>query len=562
MSEGPDHDRSVNERLFAWMKGRRIELLLVVIVLLAGAWFKHQVEYDNTRVRLFTAASLVERGTWNVDPWKEQSIDLSRSEDHSYSNKAIGLNLLVFPFHWLIRQVPPLASMPAISPLESHVLHIIGAAIPHAVTTLLVYLLALRWGAARRHGLFLALAYAFGTIAWQHATMFSGHGLTAAFALGSFYTWIVLRDGWYEERLSRSRQVLLAAVSGLLMGWAVITEYPVAFIAILMTAYVLWHKPRWQVVAAFMGGGALMALVVMWYNWVHFGSPFSLSYGALELEEFAEETSQGLMGISLPAPGQLVNLLIMPARGLLAISPVLILMIPGALALWREREHRRDWWFLVASVAVTVLWISGYFGWHSGWAYGSRYMLVLLPFAVLLMVRAPRLGLLGWGLLVVSAVQNGLAVVGNPYPPQEIRNPLVEFIVPLLADGYRAWMVPDILRMPGWLALAPWLLGVGGGCVYLFRWTTREAVNQLPHRQQRGWSVLAGGWLLVVIMMLATVRTKPETVYFFRARQLRDLYMITHEERYRDAAREQILLLHPEGLPGSPQREQPAAPAP
>ncbi len=504
-----------------WMVQRRIELTLFVLCLLAGVYFKHPMEYDNTRVRMFTSASLAEHGTWHIDQYAHLTIDISSSGGHTYSNKGIGQTLLAAPLHWLLYRTPlgreGVLNLPTVVLLE-----FFTAALPHALAALLVYLLALRWSGSPRQGLFTGLAYGIGTIAWQHATMFSGHVLTAALGIGSFY--ILHRVATKPEgRPAWLRAGLLAWGAGILAGWATLTDYPAALLAVILTVYFASRRPRWQLFGAFVVGGAVMAGLLMWFNAKHFGSPFALSYGSLALESFREGTSRGVMGITMPNPLILLRLLFLPDRGLLAISPVLILAVPGAVAMWRRRELRREWWMVMATAVVFLLWNAGYFGWHSGWAYGSRYQVVILPFVCLLLAPLPRVRVMGWLLLAVSFVQNLLAIAIMPYPPDDIANPLVEVIVPLAGFGYRALNGGDLVGLRGWWGVAPLLVLLLALFVFLWRWTA-PAEEDGDARLALAWRLVAVSWLVMVLAMLVFVRTPDRAVpYHVRARLLRDL---------------------------------------
>src|SRR6185295_15776621 len=107
----------------------------------------------------------------------------------------------------------------------------------------------------------VALAYGFGSIAFPFATMFFGHATSTAFLFAAFYL-------LHRHKLRPGRWTPVLA--GLLAGWAVLVEVA----ALLCYAAFLGRG----VVARFVAGGIPLALVLIGYNWLTFGSPLSVGY--------------------------------------------------------------------------------------------------------------------------------------------------------------------------------------------------------------------------------------------------------------------------------------------
>jgi hypothetical protein len=306
----------------------------------------------------------------------------------------------------------------------------------------LLYLLGAQLGGDTRAALLMAFAFSFGSIAWVHATMFSGHIMAAAFSFLAFAVLWWLRRQTAEPPQGADRRrlhLLLALVAGLAAGVGALCDYTALFIALVLALYALASRLPLMQKASFALGGALCASQLLIYNWTNFGAPFSMSYGHMTRQEFAEGAGQGVLGVGAPSMSVLLQLLASPARGLLFIMPVFLFAVAGLAVMWRQRRDLRAEWWVVISVSVGCLLINaGFYGWHGGWAHGPRYLVPMLPFLALPMVFAP---LRGWpfGLaLTVSLVQVVPGVVAFPYTPQNIINPLRDMVLPLMRHGYLA----------------------------------------------------------------------------------------------------------------------------
>jgi hypothetical protein len=147
---------------------------------------------------------------------------------------------------------------------------------------------------------------------------------------------------------------------------------------------------------------------------------------------------QGVMGVGLPRPAVLFAELFGRARGLLYLSPVLIL---GFVGLGRRLARTRDGErvdTLVAAVAVLyfLLMNAGYYMWYGGSALGPRHVIPALPFLCLgvpFAFRGPRRRLLG-ALLTVSVVNQLAATVVEPAAPL-VRDVLRDHVYRRLLGG-------------------------------------------------------------------------------------------------------------------------------
>ncbi len=487
---------------------RVVRLSLFGIVLLASAWVVRPIEYDNSRSRAFLAASIAERGTFAIDPYAPRTIDLSASGEHAYSSKAIGLPFLAAPVWWLLREATPLREAADLDPTLLYLARLVTTSLPNAFLALLLFASARRLGARPKDAAALALAASFGTLALIHATLFSGHQTAAAL---SFAGATILVAAARESGRMGPR----AFFAGLLLGGGVLCDYGAFFVALPGAAYAAVRFRRSPApLLAFCAGVAIPLGLLLHYNRACFGSPFALSYGSQVTEEFARGSESGLLGISFPSPAALFGILFSPSRGLLFLSPFLLLAIPGFRALWKVPAWRLEAALGLACVGLPLLANAGFYGWHGGWSYGPRYVTAAVPFlAVGLAPALARWRILFGGLALLSFLLYLPPYLGCPDAPEVFRNPLAECVLPLLAEGYLSDTVlgwEGGTRPYGFAVLGVLLAGLALLLVGRLRRLPVEAEvvppEGAPLPRQGG---LLLGAALAVALPLALLRTSP-----------------------------------------------------
>jgi hypothetical protein len=155
---------------------------------------------------------------------------------------------------------------------------------------------------------------------------------------------------------------------------------------------------------------------------------------------------RGLLGLSWPDPGGLAGLLLSSRRGLLFLSPWLLLAFLGAIGAVRDRRLARAGKIaLVAGVLGAPVLLSGFSDWHGGSTLGPRYLVFTLPLlGIAAAVAAARLerrpGLGGFppalfGLVLSSQVVLLAAHLGLPVVDRAVANPVAEVVVPVLLEA-------------------------------------------------------------------------------------------------------------------------------
>jgi hypothetical protein len=95
---------------------------------------------------------------------------------------------------------------------------------------------------------------------------------------------------------------------------------------------------------------------------------------------FRKGYQSGLGGIQAPDLGSLLGMWFSRRRGLVFLSPFLLLSPFGLHRLWRERSFRSDALLATAVIASMALFTSTTLDWTGGWGTGVRYMVPALPF--------------------------------------------------------------------------------------------------------------------------------------------------------------------------------------
>jgi hypothetical protein len=217
----------------------------------------------------------------------------------------------------------------------------------------------------------LTLALAFGTSVWSTATQ----GLwqqTPSILFQVIAIWFLLRG--------RRRGADAVAPAAFFLSAATIARPNNGIAALLFTFYVLlfyrsafWRWIIWAIPPA---------LFFFAYNAIYNGSPFVFGY--------QDGVAQYIITPQLDA---LLGLFVSPSRGLLVYSPFLVFALlrglpahSGGRAVRPTDSERLFYWFAASVFALNVLFVSTFKVWDGGWGYGTRNLVDVLPYAVLLLV--------------------------------------------------------------------------------------------------------------------------------------------------------------------------------
>lgn len=256
-----------------------------------------------------------------------------------------------------------------------------------------------------------AVTLGVGTLILPFATLFFAH------VLGAFLAFAAFALAW-REREAGPRLAHVAA-AGLLSGLAVTTEYPLAIAGAIVGIYAVGRTNMVRRAAAYGAGMATGVLPLLMYNLWAFGSVSHFSYA--DAVKFQGHTghdvlglnSSGFFGIGVPKPKAALDLLF-ASKGLLTLSPVLVLAIVGVVLLYRR--GRRAEALVIGGVSLAFLtYNAGYYLPFGGGSLGPRFLIPLLPFlAVPLSIAYRRFPAMTVALAIPSAIMMLAGTITQP----------------------------------------------------------------------------------------------------------------------------------------------------
>jgi hypothetical protein len=414
---------------------RSPEPWVFAILFVSYAYFWQARDW-NISSRLMLTYAVVDRGTLSIDGLDDQTRDIARYQGHYYSDKTPGFSILgVLPYSLskLVLRLPdhPL-NQPGFAHWPADYWVTLGTSgLLTALSALILVGLARKLGCGPLRSAFIGLAYGLATPAFAYATLAYGHQVSAFALLASFA--LIGREG--------RRPYLTSGIAGFLAAYASVVEIQVgpvsAILGFSLIARVIGKKRPIGAVLTFGLGALVPTLILLGYNTLAFGSPWRMGYFYEVLDQFSSVHSEtNPLGIGRPDWSKLPELLWGERRGLIRFAPIVLLTIPGMVAL----GFRRAWSTLIvgASTMAAVLLVNlSYPEWTGGWSTGPRLLLPLLPFAML-----PIASLLAVGGRGTTALAVALAVVGGVIVlqfeaigarvPHDLDRPWLDGVWPLL----------------------------------------------------------------------------------------------------------------------------------
>lgn len=208
-----------------------------------------------------------------------------------------------------------------------------------------------------------ALTIAFGSLLWPYAKFGFNQPLACVTLLAAAFR---------AFRATREHEPRHAIWAGVWLAASILTRHEMAIgIAPIAVWLCADRRPtsqeRTRRLAAFAPG--LLAGGIIWlvYNYARFGNPIDSGY----------------LRDPLPSPGftmgqGVVALLFSPSASLFLYSPVAAASIAGFAALWRRDRAAAT--FAGSFVVMFLLFYASLGNWLGGRSYGSRYLVVVLPF--------------------------------------------------------------------------------------------------------------------------------------------------------------------------------------
>jgi len=469
---------------------------LIVFLLLAFVFvYFYQDGGPNGNSRFSLIFASVQERRLSIDNYiyKTDTFTKDRSffNGHYYSDKAVGpavIGAALYAPVYLINRVFHLSNP---SPRDLKVIFtflIIG--FPSAIAGSLMYILCLYLSGNRFRSFLTTLAISLGTMCFPFSVLFFSHQLTSSLLFSAFFMIFFLKES------PRSRGYGYLFLIGLLLGWALISEYPAAVIILALVAYyisVIWKKHPYRHWHAFLMpflGGVIPILIQLLNNKVSFDNFFSIGYSNLQNQFFMSSMSQGLAGISWPNLNVLYYTTFHPGMGLFWESPVLLLSFIGAGTMFFQRRYRGEAILAACIISFYPVILSGYFAWWGGWSFGPRHLIPMLPFFGLFLIFVPKQ--LKWPFLALTLVSIGqmlIVTAGMALTPEmwvtnimsmgffEFSNIYNVCLKQLLDGKFAQNLGQQFLHLNSWSSLIP-LAVIFLGITLFFFWYGRNAPSE------------------------------------------------------------------------------------
>jgi hypothetical protein len=410
--------------------GTRKRLALAAILLVGVAYATVIQSFSWNQASHYDLIRSLNQDRTTIDPYAANTGDKVEYKGHIYSARAPGLALFALPFYDGLKLVG------AESWTDSHV------AAPNHPGDEMIYLLGL-WGNVLPGILLLALV-------WRVAERFQpGYGAASAVTLGL-------------GTLVLALSTLLFTLAGLAIGYAVASEYPLFFVGVVLGVYLLSRRdsrtPLGVVsrAGAYIAGGIVGIVPLLLYNHYAFNSWTHLAYSDVPRQQ------KGFFGIGAPSLKVLTTLLF-DSRGLLTISPVLIMGAIGAVLLYK-RGGRAEALTIGGICLCFVGYNSGYYLPFGGGFMGPRFLTTMLPFlAVPLGLAFKRYPGPTIALAAVSITTTVIATITHPLVGYE--NETVVWVRYLSKGLFQPTIASAYGLGRGWAGIWPFFLAAGSAIV-------------------------------------------------------------------------------------------------
>jgi hypothetical protein len=473
----------------------RMALAAVLLVGLASALMIQSFSWNQTSHYDLTRA--LNDDSTTIDQYQANTGDKVFYKGHYYSARAPGLALFVLPFYDTLNLVDAEAWTRAHVAPPNHpddeMIYLIGLwgnVLPGLLLLLLVWRVAERFEPG--YGAAAAVVLGLGTMALALSQLLFSHMFTTFLCFAAF--WLMLR-----EREGPPSATLLA-LAGLAMGYAFSSEYPTFFAAVVLGLFLLSRKDSLIPLGVLRRGGAYVAgglvgiVPLLLYNHYAFHSFTHLAYSDVPRQQ------KGFFGIGAPSLRVLITLLL-DSRGLLTISPVLIMGAIGTVLLYK-RAKRAEALTIGGICLCYLLYNSGYYLPFGGGFMGPRFLDTLLPFLAfpiaLSLKRFPGPTI---ALAAVSITTTVIATITHPLVGYEnetvtwMRYLSKGFFQPTIASAYGLGR--------GWGGIWPFLLAAGAA-VLAAAWATPRLRLSAP--ALRGGVLALVGWALFAALAPTLLR--------------------------------------------------------
>ena len=420
--------------------GPKTYFLIFILFFITFAYFFQGGGWNqNTRICLTRA--IIDQQTFVIDAYKEDLKDPSFEfvntgdwafkDGHYYTNKSPGMSLLAVPSFALTEFISEriLGFDKETQVLLSAYVSTLSTTVVYAslLALLIFYMCNIFFRMSVGNSFLLTLFYATGTLVFSYSTTFYCHVPSAFFSFAAFVVALITK----RETPARFRSMGFGC--GFAAALAVLIEPSAVFLLGIICVYLISFESGRKAIPWFLLGCVPAGILQCGYNLACFGSVLGSSYLYSNPQVMWIEDGK-LFG--WPRLKTLAELLFFPYRGIFITSPVLLMVLPGTVLLFKNRKWFPEALVWLAAALTFLLFIAGFHAWHGGSAVGPRYLLPAYPFAYILAVfsfnRFKKTFCVLGGLGVI--INLAITIVGNEIPIT-VRSPLTDVIFKKLFSG-------------------------------------------------------------------------------------------------------------------------------
>jgi hypothetical protein len=347
---------------------------------------------------------------------------LARGPDGLYYTKwGLGQSLIELPLLWIhqVFREPPLsdrADQRQAYAVSEFMTLILCPSVLSAFGCVLIYLFALRLNYSKRISILLSLLYGLATMVWPYSKSLMSEATLNVAILGGVYG-----ASSYVVKPSRAR----LALAGACLGFALVTKITSLLIAVVVVFYLLAacrkRTTLRDLVLFFCPPFLAFAGIQAWHNFIRYGDIWQFGYGA----------GWGALGFATPLYVGLWGLLVSPGKSFFLYTPLAILSVLSFKSFFRK--NKAEALLFLSIVIIYTLPHARWCLWAGDWAWGPRFLLVIVPYVILLCGsyfeewgRKPRLAQkAAYCLIALSLGMQALGSAIHPYSFIEFRYPVV-----------------------------------------------------------------------------------------------------------------------------------------
>ncbi len=461
------------------MTRSRLALASVLLVGLASAVMIQSFSWNQTSHYDLVRALNDDQTT--IDPYQANTGDKVFYKGHYYSARAPGMALFALPFYDALNLVHAESWTNAhVAPPDhpgDEMIYLIGLwgnVLPGLLLVALVWRVAERYEPG--YGVAAAVTLGLGTMVLPFSQLLFSHMFTTFLCFAAFWLMLRERDG--------PPSPLLLAIAGLAMGYAFSSEYPTFFAAIVLGLFLLSRRDSLTALGVLRRGGAYVAgglvgiIPLLLYNHYAFRSWTHLAYSDVPRQQ------KGFFGIGAPSLKVLATLLF-DSRGLLTLSPILIMGAIGTVMLYK-RGRRAEALTIGGICLCYLLYNSGYYLPFGGGFMGPRFLDTLLPFiafpVALTLKRFP-----GPTIALAAASITTTVIATTTHPLIGYENEAVTWMRYLSKGFFQPTIASAYGLGRSWGGIWPFFLAAGGAIVLAVLATPRLRLSAAT----LGWGLLA-----------------------------------------------------------------------